>query len=131
MSTAPPAWRTDGAGMLLIDCPWYGPRDDAEFHYGGEAHIARPTHGATLSDFEWSEYLFLQQNPKGLYLERWNHAAGCRRWFNMARDTVSHEIVEVYAIGTLPKSEAGLRAYQDAWRRTTAAEANARAEDGA
>jgi sarcosine oxidase, subunit delta len=117
--------------MLLIDCPWCGPRDDAEFHYGGEAHIARPKTPDALSDAEWTAYLFLRENPKGTHLERWSHSHGCRRWFNAVRDTVSHEIVEVYAIGTLPKSEAGLRAYQDAWRRTTAAEANARAEDGA
>ncbi|PDH58924.1 MAG: sarcosine oxidase subunit delta, partial [SAR116 cluster bacterium MED-G06] len=28
-------------------------------------------------------------NPKGLFLERWRHTAGCRRWFNMARDTAA------------------------------------------
>ena len=28
--------------MLLIDCPWCGPRDECEFSYGGEAHIKRP-----------------------------------------------------------------------------------------
>lgn len=112
--------------MLLIPCPWCGPRDDEEFHYGGEAHIARPLDPAALSDAEWSEYLFLQQNPKGLYLERWSHSAGCRRWFNVARDTASHEIVEVYATGTLPKSEAAIAAYRDNWRRGTASEANAK-----
>jgi len=24
--------------------------------------------------------------------ERWVHTAGCRRWFNVVRDTVTHEI---------------------------------------
>ena len=28
--------------MLLIPCPWCGPRDEAEFHYGGQAHVAVP-----------------------------------------------------------------------------------------
>ncbi|MFO1061925.1 MAG: sarcosine oxidase subunit delta [Dongiaceae bacterium] len=28
--------------MLLITCPYCGPRDEEEFSYGGEAHIARP-----------------------------------------------------------------------------------------
>ena len=28
--------------MLLIDCPWCGPRDETEFHYGGQAHVAYP-----------------------------------------------------------------------------------------
>jgi heterotetrameric sarcosine oxidase delta subunit len=24
--------------------------------------------------------------------ERWVHTAGCRRWFNLVRDTVTHHI---------------------------------------
>ncbi len=28
--------------MLLIPCPWCGPRDETEFTYGGEAHIVAP-----------------------------------------------------------------------------------------
>ncbi|MEB0164296.1 sarcosine oxidase subunit delta, partial [Glaciimonas sp. CA11.2] len=28
--------------MLLITCPWCGPRAESEFHCGGEADIARP-----------------------------------------------------------------------------------------
>ena len=28
--------------MLQIRCPWCGPREENEFHYGGEAHIAYP-----------------------------------------------------------------------------------------
>ena len=28
--------------MLLIDCPWCGPRDETEYHYGGQAHVAYP-----------------------------------------------------------------------------------------
>ncbi|MGZ8625813.1 MAG: sarcosine oxidase subunit delta, partial [Actinomycetota bacterium] len=24
--------------MLLIPCPWCGPRDEVEFRYGGQAH---------------------------------------------------------------------------------------------
>ena len=36
--------------MLLITCPWCGPRDETEFHYGGQAHVAYPADPATLSD---------------------------------------------------------------------------------
>ena len=25
--------------MLLISCPNCGPRDETEFHYGGQAHV--------------------------------------------------------------------------------------------
>lgn len=85
--------------MLLIDCPWCGPREETEFSYGGEAHIARPANSDALSDQEWGDYLFMRSNPKGLHLETWQHAHGCRRWFNVARDTVSYRIHAVYRIG--------------------------------
>ena len=85
--------------MLLIDCPWCGPREETEFHCGGEAHIQRPPEPDRLSDAEWADYLFNRTNPKGVHLEQWNHAHGCRRWFNVARDTVSYRILAVYRIG--------------------------------
>ena len=88
--------------MLLISCPHCGPRAESEFSYGGEAHIERPKAPASLSDAEWAEFVFLRDNPKGLVLERWNHAQGCRRWFNVARDSVSYEILAVYPMGSQP-----------------------------
>ena len=88
--------------MLLIPCPWCGKRDETEFEYGGEAHIARPTESETMSDAQWADYLFLRTNPKGAHRERWFHVHGCRRWFNVARDTVSHDILAVYRIGERP-----------------------------
>lgn len=88
--------------MLLIDCPWCGPRDEVEFGYGAEAHIVRPAAPETLPDEAWADYLFMRKNTKGVYLERWVHSHGCRRWFNMARDTHSHEILAVYRIGEAP-----------------------------
>ena len=85
--------------MLLITCPWCGPRDEIEFRWGGESHIRRPTLQPSPQDEEWADYLFYRKNPKGLHRERWVHEAGCGQWFNIARDTVSHEIVEVYRMG--------------------------------
>ena len=85
--------------MLLISCPWCGPRDETEFRYGGQAHIVRPAAPDELSDGEWAQYLFMRDNPKGLFAERWNHVCGCRRWFNALRHTVTHEIVAVYKPG--------------------------------
>ena len=85
--------------MLLIDCPWCGLREETEFNYGGQAHIERPRDPDALSDEAWGEYLFIRNNPKGLHLEQWNHAHGCRRWFNVARDTVSYQIKAVYKVG--------------------------------
>jgi heterotetrameric sarcosine oxidase delta subunit len=89
--------------MLLIPCPYCGPRNDVEFSPGGEAHIARPDPG--VSDPQWGEYLYFRKNIKGPQLERWFHAHGCRRWFNVARDSVTHEIKAVYKMGaSVPKA---------------------------
>ena len=85
--------------MMLIECPWCGGRDETEFRYGGEAHIARPEDPDALSDEAWADYLFMRANPRGVHAERWMHAQGCRRWFNALRHTVSHEVVAVYPMG--------------------------------
>lgn len=88
--------------MHLIHCPYCGPRAEVEFHYGGEAHIARPDDPGALSDAAWADFMFMRGNPKGIVYERWMHAAGCRRWFNVARDTVTYRILAVYEAGDPP-----------------------------
>ncbi len=88
--------------MLMIECPWCGPRDEIEFTCGGEAHITRPADPDALSDAEWADYLFMRTNPKGSHREQWNHSAGCRRWFNVQRHTVSYRIEAVYKVGEQP-----------------------------
>ncbi len=90
--------------MLLIECPWCGERDESEFSYAGEAHITRPRETKNLSDEEWADYLFMRKNPRGLHREQWLHAAGCRRYFNVERDTVSYQISGSYKIGEQPPS---------------------------
>ena len=85
--------------MLIIDCPWCGPRDQTEFAYGGEAHIVRPLKPEALSDAEWAGYLFMRKNIKGRHLEQWGHAFGCRKWFNVERDTVTYRITATYKPG--------------------------------
>ena len=45
---------------------------------------------------------FFAQESKGAHYERWYHAFGCRRFFNMARNTVSGEIYGVYLFGEKP-----------------------------
>jgi heterotetrameric sarcosine oxidase delta subunit len=84
--------------MLLIECPWCGKRDESEFSYGGEAGITRPADPAALSDAEWADYLFMRRNPKGPHREQWNHAHGCRRWFNAERDTVTYRINRTWRV---------------------------------
>ena len=76
--------------MLLIRCPYCGSRDELEFVAGGEANRVRPSDPMALGDVEWADFLFMRRNAKGAHLERWNHAAGCRRWFTIERDNVTH-----------------------------------------
>ncbi len=76
--------------MLLIECPWCGPRAESEFSYGGEAGIIRPREPEALSERAWGDYLFMRKNPRGAHREQWLHAQGCRRWFVAQRDTVSY-----------------------------------------
>lgn len=84
--------------MLQIRCPWCGVRDEAEYRFGGESHIERPSPDA--DDARWSDYLFNRENPKGVHFERWCHSFGCGQWFNAARDTVTHEFLAVYPMGS-------------------------------
>jgi len=78
--------------MMLIPCPWCGPRDEAEFRYGGQAGVRYPADPGALSDEEWGHFLFYRDNPKGEFAERWMHASGCRRWFDVRRDTLTNAI---------------------------------------
>ena len=92
--------------MLLIGCPWCGARDEIEFTYGGEAHVAYPEDPDALSDEEWGHYLFVRANPRGPFAERWCHTSGCRRWFNAVRDTVTNEFLATYRMGDSPRISA-------------------------
>jgi sarcosine oxidase, subunit delta len=93
--------------MLLIPCPWCGPREETEFACGGEADILRPSPPEAASDAAWADYLYMRANRKGMARERWLHRHGCRRWFILLRDTVSHEIAETRPIGAPPGGREG------------------------
>ena len=92
--------------MLQLKCPWCGPRDETEYHYGGQAHVPYPADPAALSDEEWAQYLFFRDNPKGPFAERWVHSVGCRRWFNVVRDTRTYDVLAVYTT-TEPRPDLG------------------------
>ena len=82
--------------MMLIPCPFCGPRDENEFRCADEGHIVRPEPYSGVTKEAWADYLFYRDNPKGLVVERWRHQFGCGLWFNVVRDTVTHEIKAVY-----------------------------------
>ena len=85
--------------MLLIKCPWCGYRDQSEFSAQGEAHIERPKNPHDLDEEQWGDYLFFRKNPKGVHYERWVHGHGCRRWFNVIRNTATDHIHATYRPG--------------------------------
>lgn len=74
----------------LISCPHCGIRPKEEYAIKG-ATLPRPAADAPQS--VWFDHVFLRENPRGLYEEYWHHAAGCRRWLIVTRDTASHEVV--------------------------------------
>ena len=75
--------------MLIIPCPWCGARPEAEFSYGGEAHISRAADPSVVSDEDWAAFLYARTNTRGAHAERWRHVHGCGRFFNVVRDTVA------------------------------------------
>ena len=98
--------------MLLIRCPWCGERDEVEFRYGGAGPRRLSRDPDALDDAAWSRYLFFRANPQGPFAERWVHTAGCRRWFNVVRDTATHAV----AARTCPASARSTRGEAGAGR---------------
>ncbi len=90
--------------MFYIYCPYCGEhREEEEFHAKGQAHLSRPENPDECSDEEWGNYLYFRTNPRGLHHEIWVHATGCRKFFNVTRDTQTYEIKETYRMGEAPR----------------------------
>ncbi|OGA53002.1 MAG: sarcosine oxidase subunit delta [Betaproteobacteria bacterium RIFCSPLOWO2_12_FULL_62_58] len=79
--------------MMLLPCPYCGPRDVTEFTYGGDGDMARPSDPQAASDAQWASYVYIRDNPRGPHDELWQHSAGCRRWIRVRRDTLTHEVL--------------------------------------
>ena len=92
--------------MLLIACPYCGPRPEIEFAYGGQAHVARPSPPSAVSDQEWADYLYRRDNIRGVHAERWRHTRGCGRFFNALRDTTTDQFIVIYKSGA-PRPDPG------------------------
>ncbi|MEL6505931.1 MAG: sarcosine oxidase subunit delta [Pseudomonadota bacterium] len=86
--------------MLLIPCPYCEEeRPELEFAYAGQAHVVRPQDMDAMSDAQVEAMLYIRDNPKGVTFERWRHVAGCGRFFNVVRHTVSDKILMTYKAG--------------------------------
>ncbi len=91
--------------MLLVTCPICSATgDETDFHFGGQAHVARPATSApeNISDEQQRDYLFTRINPKGLHFERLRCDRGCGKWFHAARDTMTMEFKAFYGVTALP-----------------------------
>jgi sarcosine oxidase subunit delta len=76
--------------MILIPCPYCGPRNSSEFHYMGERSLRPdPNHAGQA---EWRAYLHDKRNPAAWTSEKWYHGLGCGRFLYVERHTVSNEI---------------------------------------
>ena len=79
--------------MKVMNCPLNGPRNISEFVWGGEV---KPMPDETkLSDLEWADYVFLENNTAGVVREWWCHVP-TSFWFIAERNTITDEIAKTY-----------------------------------
>jgi sarcosine oxidase subunit delta len=70
---------------LRVRCPFCGERPDTEFAFGGELRDV-----SSLDPQADFARVYLHENPAGVQQERWYHAAGCKRWVTLSRDTTTN-----------------------------------------
>lgn len=81
---------------MRIPCPFCGDRDVSEFSVRGEVPATpRPDADAPGSADAMARHLFTRVNPAGPNREHWHHAAGCRAWLVVERDTRTHAVLAV------------------------------------
>jgi len=80
---------------MRITCPYCGTRSSHEFAYLGDATPTRPSPDTPDVASTFHAYVYERDNPAGPLDELWYHAAGCRRWLQVTRDTRTHEILAV------------------------------------
>jgi heterotetrameric sarcosine oxidase delta subunit len=92
---------------MRIPCPCCGERDASEFAYLGDASPRRPDPGAPdeaehVGQYVY-QYVYLRDNPAGMHRELWYHAAGCRSWLVVTRNTLTHAVGEVVRAADRPE----------------------------
>jgi heterotetrameric sarcosine oxidase delta subunit len=76
--------------MMMVPCPWCGPRDAGEFRQAATEALPRPDPGQATPE-QWRAYLYLRANALGWVTETWYHRMGCRRYVTLERHTETHE----------------------------------------
>ncbi|MGC4106907.1 MAG: sarcosine oxidase subunit delta [Thermomicrobiales bacterium] len=79
--------------MIRIDCPWCGPRDEAEFAYRGDATVRSPP--VRASEQAFFDYVRARGVPPGWHVEWWQHVGGCRHVLQIVRNDTTHEVRNV------------------------------------
>lgn len=76
---------------MRIACPYCGSRSNDEFVILGDAtaYMARPV---DANSDAFHDYAYLRDNTAGAHRELWYHAAGCRQWLVVTRNTLTHEM---------------------------------------
>ncbi len=77
--------------MLWLTCPICGERPASEFRFGGE--LPQVPDRITDPAERNLDYVWMVNNVRGVTIERWFHAAGCRRWVTVRRDTITDTVV--------------------------------------
>ena len=80
--------------MKILHCPLNGPRNIAEFVYGGEYRVPPDPDRASVR--AWAEHVFFPGNVDGAVLEWWCHAA-TSYWFVVERDTRTDEVLRTFS----------------------------------
>ena len=79
---------------MLINCPYCGPRDAAEYTYQGDGNRTRPD--PMSQDIQaWNEYIYDRVNIAGDQNEIWQHSGGCRAHLRVTRNTLTHKVSSV------------------------------------
>ncbi len=78
--------------MQSFTCPYCGLRDEQEFHYLAEP---KPRPASGVSDEEWGQYLYFENNEKGVHRELYRHICGAL--VVVERDTVTHRVISCRA----------------------------------
>jgi len=79
--------------MKLINCPLNGLRNVQEFVFGGDV---RDEPDASASTQEWADFVFYDDNHRGVVDEWWCHSASAF-WFVIRRDRATDEIIATFA----------------------------------
>ena len=82
-------FKGESFAVILVPCPYCGPRNASEFRWMGEVRERPDPSSSTIE--QWRHYLYMRRNVAGWSTERWFHRAGCGRYFVVERNTVTNQ----------------------------------------